>query len=211
MEYINLEKWPRKKHFEYFDRADYPYSDGTVQVDITSFLAYVKEHGHRFFPSLLYCLLKGVNEIGEFKVRVLEDGVARYDRIHASITVPIEGERFVFCRVEYKEDVRDFLKTFEAASEEAKKEKELAGSGCFDVIWVSCNPWFSFTSAVAPTADRRMRSIPVFLVGKYYEAGGRTFLPLSIKVLHALIDGVHIGHLLAHFENSFSHPENIFG
>jgi len=211
MEYIDLEKWPRRKHFEYFDRAAYPYSDGTVQIDITSFLKYVKERGHKFFPSLLYCFLKGVNEIGEFKVRVLEKGVARYDKIHVNITVPIEGDRFVFCRVEYKENVRDFLKGVQAATEEAKKQKELEGNDCFDVIWVSCNPWFSFTSATAPTADRRMRSIPVFLVGKYYEAGGKILLPLSVKVLHALIDGVHIGKLLAHFENSFNNPETIFG
>jgi len=210
VEYIDLEKWPRKTHFEYFERADYPYIDLTVQIEITSFLSYVKSHGYPLFPSLFYCFVKGINEIEEFRYRVLEKGVVKYDKIHGDMTVPIEGERFAFCRVEYKENIHDFLKEVIAAEKEAKKQKELVSNDWFDVVWVSCSPWFSFTSISAPTADRRMRSIPVILAGKYYESGGKTLLPLGVKVNHALIDGLHIGKLLTHFENSFKAPEKIF-
>jgi len=210
VEYIDLEKWPRKTHFEFFDRADYPYIDVTVQIDITSFINYVKSHGIKFFPSLFYCFVKGVNEIEEFKYRILGDRVVKYDRIHGDITVPIEGERFAFCRVDYKENIHDFIKEVAAAEEEAKKQSELVPNDWLDVVWVSCSPWFSFTSMSAPTADRKMRSIPLILVGKYYEAGGKTLLPIGVKVNHALIDGLHIGKLLSHFENSFKDPEKIF-
>lgn len=210
MEYIDLEKWPRKKHFEFFDRADYPYIDLTVQMDITPFIQYVKSCGHKLFPSLLYCFVKGANEVEAFRYRVLEDRVVKYDKIHGDITVPIEGDLFAFCRVEYKENIHDFLKEVAAAEEKAKKQSELVGNDWLDVIWVSCNPWFSFTSMSAPTADRKMRSIPLILVGKYYESGGKTLLPVGVKVNHALIDGAHIGKLLTHFENSFKDPEKIF-
>ena len=211
MEYIDLEKWPRKTHFEFFDRADYPYIDLTVQMDVTAFLNYVKDHGHKFFPSLLYCFVKGVNETEAFKYRVLENRVVKYDKIHGDITVPIEGDRFAFCRVEYKENIQDFLKEVAAREEEAKKQSELVKNDWLDVVWVSCSPWFSFTSMSAPTADRKMRSIPLILVGKYYESGGKTLLPVGVKVNHALSDGIHIGKLLSHFENSFKAPEKIFG
>ena len=210
MEYIDLEKWPRKTHFEYFDRADYPYIDVTVQMDITRFPEYVKDHGCKFFPSLLYVFLKGVNENEEFKYRVLENRVVKYDALGASITVPIEGELFAFCRVEYKENIHDFLKEVAVKQAEAKQQTGLAGNDWFDLIWVSCAPWGSFTSLSAPVVDRRMRSIPSFFVGKYYESGGKTLLPLSLKANHALIDGLHIGKLLSHFENSFKNPETIF-
>ena len=210
MEYIDLEKWPRKKHFEFFDRADYPYIDLTVQMDITPFLSYVKSHGHKFFPSLLYCFVKGVNEVEEFRYRVVENRVVKYDRIHGDITVPIEGDLFAFGRVEYKENIHDFLKEVTAAEEAVKKQSTLVSNDWLDVVWVSCSPWFSFTSMSAPTADRKMRSIPLILVGKYYESGGKMLLPVGIKVNHALIDGVHIGKLLSHFENSFKDPEKIF-
>ena len=210
MEHIDLAKWSRKTHFEFFERADDPYIDLTVQMEVTSFLKYVKSHGHKFFPSLLYCFVKGINEIEEFRCRVLESGVVKYERIHGDITVPIEGERFAFCRIEYKENIHAFLKEVVMAEEAAKKQKELVSNDWFDVVWVSCAPWFSFTSMSAPTADRRMRSIPLLLVGKYYESGGKTLLPLGVKVNHALIDGVHIGKLLSHFENSFKNPEKIF-
>jgi chloramphenicol O-acetyltransferase type A len=210
VKYIDLEKWPRKTHFEFFERASYPYIDLTVQMDITSFLSYVKSHKHKFFPSLLYCFVKGVNETEAFKYRVLEDGVVKYDRIHGDITVPIEGDRFAFCRVEYQENVHDFLEAVAAAEAEAMKQRDLVPNDWQDVVWVSCSPWFSFTSMSAPTADRRMRSIPLILVGKYYESGGKTLLPVGIKVNHGFIDGVHIGKLLSHFEKSFQGPEKIF-
>lgn len=211
MEYIDLGKWPRKRHFDFFEKAAYPYIDLTVQMEVTAFLRYVKTHGHKLFPSLLYCFVKGVNEIEEFRYRVLEEGVVKYDKIHGDITVPIEGELFAFCRVEYKENIHDFLKGAISAEEEARKQTGLVDNDWLDVVWVSCSPWFSFTSMSAPTADRKMRSIPLLLVGKYYESGGKVLLPLGLKVNHALIDGVHIGKLLSHFENSFAHPEKIFG
>jgi len=211
VEYIDLEKWPRKTHFEYFDRSSDPYINVTVQTDITPFIRYVKEHGHKFFPSLLYCFVKGVNETEEFRYRVLENGVVKYDRIGASITVPIEGELFAFCQVEYKENFPEFLQEVAVKQEAAKHQTSLAGSDRFDVIWVSCAPWVSFTSVSVPTADRSMRSIPTFTVGKYYESEGKTHLPLALKVTHALIDGFHLGKLMGHFENSFQHPEKVFG
>ncbi len=211
MESIDLKTWPRRTHFEFFERAIDPYIDVTVQVEITFFLAYVKQRGYKLFPSLFYCFVKGVNEIEAFKYRIVEDRVVKYGRIDGDMTVPIEGDRFAFCRVPYCEDPRDFFKEVARAEAEAKKQTELVANDWFDVVWVSCNPWFSFTSMTAPTADRRMRSIPLLLVGKYYESGGKTFLPLGIKVNHALIDGLHIGQLLSHFENSFKTPEKIFG
>lgn len=211
MEYIDLETWPRRKHFEYFDRADYPYIDMTVQMDITLFPEYVKDHGYKFFPSLLYIFLKGVNENEEFKYRVLEDRVVKYDSLGASITVPIEGDLFAFCRVEYKKTLPDFLKEVAVKQAEAKKQTELVGNDWLDVIWVSCTPWGSFTSVSAPVVDRRMRSIPSFCVGKYYQQGGKTLLPVALKVNHALIDGFHIGKLFTSFENSFKDPGKIFG
>ena len=210
MEYIDLEKWPRRKHFEYFDRADYPYIDMTEQMDITLFPEYVKDHGYKFFPSLLYVFLKGVNENEEFKYRVLEDRVVKYDSLGASITVPIEGDLFAFCRVEYKKNLPDFLKEVAVKQAEAKKQTELVGNDWLDVIWVSCAPWGSFTSVSAPIVDRRMRSIPSFCVGKYYQQDGKTFLPVALKVNHALIDGLHIGKLFSYFENSFKDPGKIF-
>jgi chloramphenicol O-acetyltransferase type A len=211
VEFVDLEKWPRKTHFRFFEQAAYPYIDVSVQTDVTRFVPYVKERGGKIFPGMLYCFTKAVNEIEEFRYRILDGKVVKYDRIHVNITVPIAGDRFALCRVEYRENPHDFLKGVEAAKEEAMKQTGFEKDEHFDVLWVSCNPWFSFTSMSAPIADRKMRSIPLLLLGKYFEAGGKILLPLSLKVNHALIDGIHIGKLLDHFENSFKNPEKIFG
>jgi chloramphenicol O-acetyltransferase type A len=204
MEYIDLATWPRRTHFEYFDKADYPYIDVTVQMDITAFLKEVKARGYKLFPSLFYCFVKGVNETEEFKVRIVDERVVKFDRIDGDMTVPIEGERFAFCRVPYRKNILEFIQAVDAAQAETRKLKELMPNEWYDVVWVSCSPWFSFTSMTAPTVERSKRSIPQILVGKYYEQGGRTLLPVALKVNHALIDGLHIGKLFSHFERSFN-------
>ena len=69
MEYVDIEKWPRRSHFEFFENADDAFIDVTVQLDITTFFSYVHNNGFKFFPSLLFCFLKAMNEIEEFRVR----------------------------------------------------------------------------------------------------------------------------------------------
>jgi len=211
MEYIDLQKCPRKSHFQYFDQAAYPYIELTVQMNVTAFVPYVKDHGFKFSHALLYCFAKGLNEVEEFRYRIVDQSVVKYSRVHVNMTVPIEGERFAFCHIPYKENVRAFLSEAETATREAAKQKTLLSDDRLDVAWVSCNPWFSFTSMTAPTVDRRMRSIPVILVGKYTETDGKIHLPVSFKVNHALIDGLHLGKLIHHLENSFKDPQKVLG
>jgi chloramphenicol O-acetyltransferase type A len=210
MEYIDLDKWPRRSHFEFFENADDAFIDVTVQLDITIFFSYLHSNGYKFFPSLLFCFLKAMNEIDEFKYRVLENRVVKYDQIHGDITVPIAGDKFAFCLIKYQENVHEFLRDASIEEERAKNQTDLVDLAGLDVVWVSDNPWFSFTSMRAPTAERSARSIPMLLFGKYHESEGKKLLPVSVKVYHALLDGLHIGRLLDHVENSFQNPEKIF-
>lgn len=47
--FIDMEKYPRKSHFSYFDSMMYPYVGVTSEVDITSFLSVIKEKELPFF------------------------------------------------------------------------------------------------------------------------------------------------------------------
>lgn len=57
--FIDMEKYPRKSHFSYFDSMMYPYVGVTSEVDITSFLSYIKEKELPFFSYLLLLCGKG--------------------------------------------------------------------------------------------------------------------------------------------------------
>lgn len=50
---INMDAYPRKKHFDYFRAMAYPYVGATVKTDITDFAKAVKREGLPLFPQLL--------------------------------------------------------------------------------------------------------------------------------------------------------------
>ncbi|HNX90767.1 MAG TPA: chloramphenicol acetyltransferase [Candidatus Omnitrophota bacterium] len=210
MEKIDLDKWPRKSHFEYFEGADYPYIDLTVQMDITNFFNAVKKSGYKFYPSLLYAFLKCFNSVEEFKYRIIGNDVVKFDTLDMSTTVPIEGDRFAFCIIKAHNNIREFLNEAQTVMDKAKKQTELSCDDRFDVVWVTCTPWFSFTSISAPIVDKKMRSIPLVSVGKYYGSGDKILLPVGLKANHALVDGVHIGKLLEHVQSYFDEPGKTF-
>lgn len=56
---------------------------------------------------------------------------------------------------------------------------------------ISTLPWVAFTSfdLAVPTGD----PLPILTIGKHCEREGRPFLPLAIRVHHAVSDGWHLG------------------
>jgi chloramphenicol O-acetyltransferase type A len=49
--------------------------------------------------------------------------------------------------------------------------------------------------------------VPKIAFGKFTEEQGRTWLPFSVEVHHALVDGVHVGHYLNRLEEALQKPE----
>ncbi len=203
MKNIDIYNWKRGKHYDYFKSFDNPSFSVNVNIDITLLIDKIKERNLKFFPSVLFVIMKGMNQVEELKYRIDNDKVLLYDIIHPSYTVLNKEENFVFCHTEFKADFNTFYQQVLTDIEKAKLGDNLEDEeGIYNLVFVSSVPWISFNSVSHPFSKNENLSIPRVTFGKYFENNDKVLLPFSIQVHHGLCDGLHIGKLLNNIERS---------
>ncbi|MBW7572810.1 chloramphenicol acetyltransferase [Caproiciproducens faecalis] len=202
MEYINMETWPRKEHYEYFHRMEYPMFNVSMNLDITKFLPFVKEHRLSFYYSMGFAATQAANRIPEFRCRIRGEQVVLHDKVHPSFTDLDKGSDLFKCvGVDLTEDILSFSEKASQRSAAQKTFMDPEQEIRDDLIYFTCVPWISFTQVTHPIALDRDDSIPRIAWGKYFKDGGKTLLPFSIQANHALMDGVHAGRYVQQLQN----------
>ena len=189
---IDMSKFPRRAHFEYFRSLAYPYVGITANVDITDFLNAVKSCALPFYDTLCYCVTRAANSVPEFRQRICGDGIIEYEYCQSSHTVALPDGTYCYCSADSSLPFEEYLPDVLAKTERAKANASIEEEEDVDsLFFISCVPWISYTSVIQPTpypAD----SNPRFNWGKYFENNGRILLPLAVLCNHALVDGLHI-------------------
>lgn len=207
--YLDLETWPRREQFHFFKGYDSPFFNVCVQLDVTALLRLARSRdGVPFFLTYHYLALQAANEVEPFRYRLRGDRVLVHDRIGMGTTILLDGERFGFCYFDWDGDFSRF-----AAQGAAALEALRAGDGRLepredrdDLIHGSVLPWISFTSFAHARKRKHEDSVPKIVFGKVFEDGGRSRMPISIEVHHALMDGAHVGRYLERLESCFADP-----
>lgn len=202
---IDMTTYARKAHFDYFRSLAYPYVGVTAEMDITDFRRATKQHGCNFFHSFLWCVSQAANRIPQLRQRQAGDGIVEYDFCPTSHTVAREDETYVYCDLNANCPYTEFLpyaeKTQRAAIEggdidRAPGEEE-------PLLFISCMTWLSHTALTLPTpipAD----SNPRITWGKFFERDGKTLIPVSLQVNHALADGLHMSRFYKYLEEKLA-------
>ena len=191
---IDMEKDPRCGQFAYFRAMQYPFASVTVEVDITDMMT---ARGSRpFFLSLLYAVVRAANAVPQLRRRILPDGrVAEYDWCPPSYTVEgIDGMRFTarYGYVGLAVEQKEFVAEGQRRQKEVLERGTLTEDGDLrSFFFVSSVPWLHYTHAQNPMENPN-DSNPRINWGKYVTANGRTTLPVTLTVHHALADGLHI-------------------
>ncbi len=194
--YLDLDRWPRKEHFDFFRKMEEPFWGVTVQVNCTQAYSTSKALGSSFFVYYLHKTLMAVNQIDAFRYRVEGDRVAVYDRIDGSATIGREDESFGFSLIEFDADFAVFSKNALAEMERVKNTPGLFTRN-FDepnLIHFSALPWLDFSGLSHARSFTFADSCPKISFGKMItDAQGRRSMPMSVHVHHGLVDGVHLG------------------
>lgn len=193
---IDKENWPRREYFaHYFQNLPCTYSM-TAELDITALLA----GGEKLYPAMLYLLSMIVNRHEEFRTALNSDGILGvFDSMNPSYTVfHSDTETFSTLWTQYDESWEVFKSRYEADIKSYGDVHKLIGKpdapeNCFPVSMI---PWTSFTGFNLNLAKGFDYLLPIFTMGKYSERNGRTFLPLSVQVHHAVCDGFHLSRFL---------------
>lgn len=215
--YLDLATWPRRDAFEFFRRFDKPFFNVCVRLDVARLKAALPA-GTGLSLACYFIALRLANRHEPFRLRIEGDRVRVHEVVHGSTTVlRDDGESFFFADLEYSDDFGAFAARTRAAIEAARSAHAAFEPKADDVarVYFTSLPWLHFTSFSHARnwrkGDGRDDSIPRFAIGRAVPDGERLWLPLSIEVHHALMDGVHVGRYVQDFEAALRAPEALVG
>ncbi|SBV91288.1 chloramphenicol acetyltransferase [uncultured Dysgonomonas sp.] len=202
---IDIEKWNRKEHFNFFKTFDDPFFGMTANVDFTPVYNYSKDKKSSFFLHSLHKIMQTVNAIDVFRYRIEGDDVVSYDTVHPAPTVGRDDGTFSFSFFDYYPDLKDFE---ENALQIIAKVKQSSGLGLdenserTDVVHYSSVPWIRFTDMKHAVSFGNNGAIPKISTGKFFTEEQKILLPVSITVNHAIMDGLHVAQFLDKLHDS---------
>ena len=189
---IDLNTWPRKPWFEhYYSSLPCTYSM-TVKIDITG----VIEEQQKLYPVMLHALVTVVNRHEEFRTSFNRDGdLGVFSEMHPCYTVfHKQTETFSSIWTPYSEDYDRFLADYADdlrlyGNVEGISAKPNEPENTFPISMI---PWESFDGFNLNLQKGYGYLLPIFTLGRYYEEGGRYYIPLAVQVHHAVCDGFHV-------------------
>lgn len=209
---IDFETWERKEHFKYYINLIKTNYNLTAELNISQLMKKIKEKKLRFFPTMLYCIIKAVNQNKEFRMDYDKEGNLGYwDYVVPSYTIFHNDDKtFSDIWSEYDENFEKFYKN---VVEDIKKYKDIKGVktklGCGDNFCpISCIPWLSFTGCANDTYSEAKMLFPVIAFGKYFKCDEMTMIPISVFVNHAVADGYHTCKLINDIQSIINDIEN---
>ena len=200
---IDMTNDPRSGQFAYFRQMLFPFAGVTAEVDITDFAA--RRQGRPFFLSLLYAVTRAANAVPQLRRRILPDGiVAEYDWCPPSYTAMKPDGVYVYCSVEERLPYDEFVALGRRRQREVLQRCTLTEDGDpLSFFFVSSLPWLHYSQLEHPAVSAD-DSNPRISWGKALTAGGRTTLPVSLYVNHALADGLHIARFYENLDRELS-------
>lgn len=188
---IDKNKWNRKQYFEHYLSAVPCTYSMTVKLAITN----IREKGLKLYPTMLYVLTKAVNSYEQFRMNLNgDDELILYSNMEPCYTVfHQETETFSNIWTKYSDDYDTFCRNYNEdilkyGNIESFSAKPGVPQNSFNVSMI---PWATFDGFNLNISDFRYL-IPIFTIGKYFCENGKTYLPLSVQVHHAVCDGFHV-------------------
>lgn len=198
-EIINTETWERGELFRFYIEKLRNVMSMTVDTDVTKLVSFVRAHGLKFYPAMMWAVSKAVNGRAEFRYGWKDGNLVRWDNVSPYYAdFHGEDERFVKLVTEYSGDLSEFHARFLADRERYKDLrafdlKEIPPN-TFDV---SCLPWVRYRSFDIHVFDEGRYLAPVVTWGRFETENGKTVMPLSVNIHHAVADGWHLSRLFA--------------
>lgn len=207
MKTIDLQTWPRRKHYEMFRGYDYPHFNLCAPVDVTRIVQVVKEQAGSFTIAVIFLLSRVANRREEFRLRIRGESVVEHESVHPAPTILTGEDLFSFYAVQFVDDYSQFRERTRAAIEHARGNPSLEDEpGRDDWLFMTAIPWVAFSSMVHPIHMHPVDSIPRLAWGRHYSEGDRLKMTLSVQVHHALMDGIHIGRFFEAVQADLDEP-----
>jgi len=208
--YLDISSWQRRELFDFFLHFDKPYFNICVQLDVTKMMELRQRINFSPFLAYHYLALLVANEIEPFRYRLRNGRVLVHDVINGGSTLLLPNDTFSFVYFDFHRDFPTFAQETNAAIQTV-----LSGDGTLrarddhdGLIHFTTLPWVSFTSFSHARNWGREDSVPKIAFGRFTRTHEHVFLPMSVEVHHALMDGVHVGKFVNLIETALLTPED---
>ena len=212
---LDLSHWPRRATFDFYRGFDQPFFSVCTRVDVAALkpaLAQVE-----FGSITLAChfvALQLANRMAPWRYRLAQGGVRVLATVHASTTVLLRDDSFGFAYLRHASDYARFAAPAAQALAAARSAEPafVPRVGDAALLHFTTLPWLHFTSfahARHRSPSDASDSIPKIAFGRIDSdpaGGAQRWLPLSVDVHHALMDGVHVGRFVQAFEAAMRDP-----
>jgi chloramphenicol O-acetyltransferase type A len=217
--YLDTATWARRDAFEFFRGFDKPFFNVCVRLDVARLKTALAAWPQAGLSLACYFIaLRLANRHMAFRLRLEQGRVRVHDEVHGSTTVlRDDGESFFFADLQYTPDFAAFVARSRAAIDQARTlraafEPKPDQTAC---LYFTSLPWLHFSSFSHARQwsreGQRDDSIPRLAFGRADADGTHLWLPVSIEVNHALMDGVHVGRFVQEFEAVLDAPESLLG
>jgi chloramphenicol O-acetyltransferase type A len=208
--HLDLERWPRRAAFDHYRTFDKPYFNVCTRLDGAPLKAALAARAAPGGLSLAcyFVSLRLANELEPFRYRLDNGRVRVLDVVHGSTTVLRDDGSFAFADLEHAQDFDTF-----AAQARASIDAARVPGARFEprvdeqaLLHLTTLPWVHFTSFSHARNWGREDAVPKLAFGRAEADGARLWLPMSVEVHHALMDGVHVGAFVEGFEAMLAAP-----
>lgn len=195
---IDMKTYPKRNQYQWFSTFPDPTYGFDVEMDVTNVVTLAHQKKISFFESFLYFILKGVTDIDEMRLRIVDGHVYRYDVIHPTFTVMGDNGIYENAGCEMVDDFDGFTAAVRKTIEEAKHMpagdnlNRFAVNNWPNVVYATSIPILSIKSVRHPTpaGNPDSLSVPRILFDRYRKReDGRHVVTLNITVSHVLVDG----------------------
>jgi len=204
---INQETWERRAIFLFFKNFTEPFHGVCLRVDCTATYRYAKQHGLSVFLSLLHRSLVAAHQVENFRTRIVDGAVWRYEQINAGSAVGRANGTIGLGHYQFRPRIGEFLREASLELDRVRQRDDIERYPEANLIRYSVLPWFDFTSISHAREFSHEDSAPRITFGKITEANGRWTMPVSIHVHHALVDGLHVAQFVENFQHSLDAPD----
>jgi chloramphenicol O-acetyltransferase type A len=202
-----LEKWERGALFSFFQAFSEPYHGVCLRVDCTATYHFAKGQGLSVFLSLLHRSLVAAQQVENFRTRIVDGAVWRYEVVHGGSAVGRPNGTIGFAHYPYRERIAEFVGDASVEVERVRQRDDLERPKEANLIRYSTLPWLDFTSISHARDFSHEDSAPRITFGKITETAGRQTMPVSIHVHHGLADGLHVAQFVDHFQKLLDAPD----
>lgn len=202
---IALASWPRRAIFESFQEFECPCYSLTVKVEAHKLQTFAKKTQESFFLLALYALLRAANAVPQLRQRIINNTIVEFSAIDAISPILGPHELFYHAWCGYQPEFASFHAQCAPKLALAQQGIEQYDPVRHDFLCASCVPWLHF-DALSPAHSTFHQTMPLLTWGKIQQG----YIPISIKVHHGFVDGLHIGRFFEGVHQGFSQPESLY-